>query len=234
MKDLLLNSINYLLKPLTNNFFEELSKNSKVNQLIKLYPNDKFIKIRFWDAPYLEVETIISKNSSIIDLGCGDGFFANFLAISSKKRKVFGIEINKSRIISADKGLQNTRFLSGDITKTKLPKTDVVVLFHVLHHLTSFKTQNKLLNVCSKQLKKNGKLIIVEVEPKISYRYLIAWLVDHFLVPWIFDRKFYSPIYFRRGQDWVTLLNQLAFKTKVTNLERDKPFSHVLIEATKT
>lgn len=230
---MLLNFIDYLLTPFTSNFISQLEKNDNIKKLISLYQNNKFLKIRFWDAPYLEVESFIPRKGSIIDLGCGDGFFANYLAIASKNRNVYGMELNKSRIKDADKGLKNTKFLVGDVTKKSFPKADIVLLFHVLHHLNSYSQQEKLLKECSGKIKNGGKLLIVEVEPKISYKYLLAWLVDHFLVSWIFEKKIYSPIYFRNSRDWINITNNLGFKTAIYNLEKNKPFTHILIEAKK-
>lgn len=219
--------------PFTGSFISKLNNNDNILKLISLYQNNNFLKIRFWDAPYLEVESFIPQKGFIIDLGCGDGFFANLLAITSKHRNVYGIELNKTRIKDADKGLQNTKFINGDITKKEIPDADVIILFHVLHHLNSYEQQEKLLKKCLQKIKRGGKLLIVEVEPKISYKYLLAWLVDHFLVSWIFDKKLYSPIYFRNSKEWINLTNSIGFNSKVFNLEKEKPFSHVLIEAVK-
>lgn len=230
---MLLNLISYLLVPFTSNFISQLDNNDNIKKLSSLYKNNKFLKIRFWDAPYLEVESFIPQKGFIVDLGCGDGFFANYLAITSKNRNVYGIELNKIRIKDANKGLKNTKFLNGDITKKEILKADVILLFHVLHHLNSYNQQEKLLKHCYKKIKKGGKLLIVEVEPKISYKYLLAWLVDHFLVPWIFNKKLYSPIYFRSSKEWIDITNNLGFRTAVYNLEKDKPFTHILIEAKK-
>lgn len=230
---MLLNFFNYLLIPFTSNFISRLDDNDNIKKLISLYKNNKFLKIRFWDAPYLEVESFIPQKGFIIDLGCGDGFFANYLALASKNRDICGIEINRIRIKDANKGLKNTKFINGDITKKEIPKADAILLFHVLHHLNSYSQQEKLLKKCLQKIKKGGKLLIIEVEPKISYKYLLAWLVDHFLVPWIFDKKLYSPIYFRNNKEWINLINNIGFKSRVYNLEKEKPFPHILIEAIK-
>jgi len=59
-----------------------------VNKIIGLYQDGGFTgifaKIRFWDAPYIEMEKMIAKRGNIVDLGCGDGIFANFLTLKSK------------------------------------------------------------------------------------------------------------------------------------------------------
>ena len=72
-----------------------------------------------------------SRERGIIDLGSGDGLMANYLGISSKRRKVFGIELNKSRLIESDKGVKNVKFKVGDILKSKIYKVDVILLIHV-------------------------------------------------------------------------------------------------------
>lgn len=219
--------------PFTSSFISKLNNNDNILKLISLYQNNNFLKIRFWDAPYLEVESFVPQKGFIIDLGCGDGFFANYLALTSKNRDIYGVELNKARIKDANKGLQNTKFINGDITKKEIPDADVIILFHVLHHLNSYNQQEKLLKKCLQKIKRGGKLLIVEVEPKISYKYLLAWLVDHFLVPWIFDKKLYSPIYFRNSNEWTNLTNSIGFKSKVFNLEKDKPFTHIILDCTK-
>ena len=71
------------------------------------------------------------QRGGIIDLGSGDGLMANYLGISSKRRKVFGIELNKSRLIESDKGVKNVKFKVGDILKSKIYKVDVILLIHV-------------------------------------------------------------------------------------------------------
>ncbi|MBU89933.1 hypothetical protein CMO94_00195 [Candidatus Woesearchaeota archaeon] len=215
--------------------------NNKINSIaektISLYSGlgwkRLFAQIRFWDAPYKQVEKMITEKGIIIDLGCGEGLFSNYLALGSKKRKIFGIEIDKNRIKYADRGLPNTHFIFGDANKVSIPIADVIVLMHILHHVDSFKKQKELINLCWSRLRKGGKLIIVEVEPKFSLKYLIAFLTDHFLVAWIFERKIYSPIHFRKKKDWLNLLSQIGFKVNSYPAHKNKPFSHIIFECNK-
>ena len=205
-----------------------------VNKIIGLYQDGGFTgifaKIRFWDAPYIEMEKMIAKRGNIVDLGCGDGIFANFLTLKSKNRKVFGIEISNERLKHADKKIPNAKFLAGDITKLQIPPADSILLVHVLHHLLSYQSQEELLYVIKAKLKKGGQLLIAEVEPNLSFKYLVTWFVDHFLVPWLFEKRFYSPIYFRRPIEWKKLLTSLGFVCKVITAEAGKPFTHVIFD----
>jgi 2-polyprenyl-3-methyl-5-hydroxy-6-metoxy-1,4-benzoquinol methylase len=206
------------------------------NEVIKRYRNKSytwlFSYIRFWDAPYHEVEHIIPKKGTIVELGCGEGLFSNFLAISGSKRNVIGIEIDKHRLKNADKKVKNATFRFGDITKVKIPDADTIVLFHVLHHLHSYEEQEKLIARCKKALKPRGSLVIVEVNPVFSYKYFITWFTDHFLVPWLFERRLYSPIFFRSEKNWQNLFKKLGFRSKKTLCDKGKPFSHILYVCT--
>lgn len=204
------------------------------DKVISLYQDGgfagDFAKIRFWDAPYLEMEKLISKTGNIVDLGCGDGIFANFLALKSKKRKIFGVEISKERLARADKSISNAKFLVGDVTKLNIPKADTILLVHVLHHLLSYPAQEELLHVVKTKLKKGGQLLIAEVEPIFSFKYLVTWFVDHFLVPWLFEKRFYSPIYFRKPKDWIKLFKKVGLTCKVIHAAKNKPFTHILFD----
>lgn len=193
-----------------------------------------FSKARFWYAPFLEVEKLVPKNGDVVDLGCGEGIFTNFLGVSSPTRKVLGIEIDKKRLSLVSRSVKNVIFRFGDITKINLPLSDTIILFHVLHHLRSYKEQEELIKKCIKSLKKDGKILIVEIYIQRSIQYVLSWVVDHFLVAWLFEKKIYSPILFRRLNNWIQVLNKNGLSCKTTFPNQTlKPFSNVIIECKK-
>ena len=204
-----------------------------LQKTMKLYEGDGFNElfsvIRVWDAPYEEINKLVPRSGKVIDLGSGDGILANYLALSSSKRKVVGVEINKNRISEADKGVENAKFKYGDILKQKLPKSDCILLTHVLHHLPSKRDQEIALRNIKKSLKKNGKLIIVEIVEKPRLKYWFTWLTDAFTVPILFEGKLYDfNFHYRKENEWLYLLNDMGFKIKTTNPHFGKPFSHVI------
>ena len=214
-----------------------MDKKALARKTISLYAEaglkSIFSRIRFWDAPYFEVEALVPKKGYIVDIGCGEGIFSNFLALTSSKRKVLGVEIDKKRLAIADRGVKNVSFTSGDATKFKFKNTDAVVLFHLLHHLPSYKDQEKTLDFCYQGLKKGGKLIIVEIDVKPTFKYFLSWFTDHFLVPLLFENRFYSPIYFRKKAEWTKLLKSYGFAISTHLAEKDKPFSHIIFVCKK-
>lgn len=212
--------------------------NKDAVNLLNLYQDDNFSswfkRIRFWDAPFVEVEKLVPKKGLVVDLGCGEGIFTNYLALCSPKRKIIGVDIDENRILQADKGLKNVQFQKMDATKLEIPDCNTVIMFHLLHHLSSKKAQEELIVGASQKIKKGGKLIIVEVAERPFLKYLISWFTDHFIVAWIFERKLYeSNISFRSKEDWLAIFDNLNLKTRVYNENKGKPFSHIVFVATK-
>lgn len=204
-----------------------------INLYSGLFWKKLFARIRILDAPYKQVEKMVPKKGKIIELGCGEGLFSNYLALGSDQRDIYGVDLDGNRIKHANRGLSNTTFIHGDANEVNIPVADTIVLMHLLHHLGSYNKQDELLKKCTSKLSNQGKLIIIEVEPKLSLKYLIAFFVDHFLVSWIFERKLYSNIYFRKKEEWKTLLNDLGFKVNSCPGDKYKPFSHIIFECTK-
>lgn len=201
---------------------------------ISLYKDnwwEKFLSnFKFWEEPYEIIEKMLPDRGVIVELGCGEGLLANYLAIASPKRKVIGFEIVPERLALAKKGIKNTKYYVGDIVDVLFPKADAFVLFHVLHHLPSREAQKVVLKKVKKSLKSRGKLIIVDVYIEPSLKYLGAWIADHFLVPWVFEKRFYTRAYFRKEKEWVSLLKKLGYKVKVTLEVRGRPFPNIIFE----
>ena len=213
-----------------------MAKKDLVKETINLYQSTGwkrwFVRLRFWDAPYEEIEKLVPKKGKIVDLGCGEGIFTNYLALGSKKRELIGIEIDEGRVKDADKGLENTRFIHGDALKRDFPKADVILMIHLLHHLPSHKSQKLLIGNCVKKLKKGGRLIIAEVDQKPIVKYLISWLTDAFVVPILFERRLFNFSFFYRSEsEWKRLLTKYGFTVNASGVSRGKPFSHVVFEA---
>lgn len=201
---------------------------------IDLYSNNSWENFlshfKFWEEPYEVVNKIIPKSGTIIELGCGEGLLTNYLAISEPKRKIVGFELVPERLSVAKKKIKNTTYKVADITKLNLPKSDIFILFHVLHHLPSKISQEKLLENVKKRLNKNGKLIIVDVHVSFDIKYLAAWFADHFLVPWVFEKRFYTRAYFRNASQWKSLLKKIGYKTKTKIETKGRPFPNIIFE----
>lgn len=216
-------------------FFGKPKLSKDLKKAIELYKGQGFSSlfklIRVWDAPYQEIERIIPKRGEIIDLGSGDGLLANYLGISSPKRKVFGIELNKSRLVESNRGLKNVKFKVGDILKSEITKVDAILLIHVFHHLPNREAQVKMLEACKKNLNNNGKLIVAEIIQKPFLKYLFTYLTDTLILPIVFNNKLIDTnINYRSDSEWKKLFKSYGFNVKTTYPHKGMPFSHVLYE----
>lgn len=215
-----------------------MKEDKNIEKTISLYKGDGFTsvfaKLRFWDAPFSELEKIIPKTGRILDLGCGDGIFANYLAITGPRRDIVGIELKKNRLKFANKGLKNTRYFAGNVLRKEFPQVDVVIMIHLLHHLPSRESQEVLIKKVLDKLGTGGKLIIAEVSERPLLKYIISWVTDVFVVPLLFDRKLFSVnVYYRKDKNWKDLLLKHGFGVEYRSLHKGKPFSHNLFVATK-
>lgn len=179
---------------------------------------------RYWEYPrYIRMEKMLPKEGVIIDLGCGCGIFTNFLAATRPKRKIIAMEFNQDKIRIANKGFPNITYLTEDITKTKVPKADAIVLMHILHHLNSYQEQEELLKVCVDRLKKGGVLLIDEVYNQPSWKRHFTRVVDFLLYP-------FDPTFYRFQPEMLELLKKFPLKiVKVENVDGHlMPFAQVV------
>lgn len=187
---------------------------------------------KFWEEPYEVVEKMLPKNGIITELGCGEGLLTNYLAICTPGRNVIGYEIVPERLARAKKGIKNATHYIGDIIDVPYPKSDAIILFHVLHHLPGRFAQEHVLRKVKSALKKGGKLVIVDVHVVPTLKYIAAWIADHFLVPWVFEKRFFTRAYFRNKQEWVNLLKKVGFSFKATEETIGRPFPNIIFSCT--
>lgn len=164
-----------------------------------------YVPLRWLITPIREINSYLPEKGRIIELGCGEGVIATYIALSSTGRKVIGVDINAQKINLAQKatqGVKNLKFEKGDALK-KVIAADAFVLSDFLHHLTREK-QNVLLIKIFKYLNKNGVLIIKEID-------LNDWLRAK--ISRIFDFIFYpkDEIFFSSSKDQCKSLKNLGF-----------------------
>lgn len=181
-----------------------------------------FTEIRFWTGSFSQLEQYIPKKGKILDLGCGYGILANFLALSSTTREVIGVDTDVKKIKNAEKGILNVSFRVADATKMKIKNLNTVILHDVLHHLNSYKDQEKLIGDCKKMLKKGGVLLIVEVDNKPFWKLILGRITDFIMYSG-------SPVYFRYKNEMIKLLEKYFLKSNIAvDYLRNNPFPQVV------
>ncbi len=203
-----------------------------LKETLAKYQQNKFLLAFAWlrsiHAAYQEIEPLVPGSGFIVDVGCGYGFFSNYIGLKSAQRKVIGLEISKRKLRQCDKGIENVQFKDVFLETFGDSSADAVIFYHVLHHLRSYEDQERLLKTALRVLKPEGSLIIIEVAEKPLWKYWVAWWADHLL--YLGDRIFY-----RTKEEMLKLLeSDLALNVQSFPCDQFAPFSHIAYSASRS
>lgn len=113
----------------------------------------------------------IEKNSSVLDVGCGNGSLTYDLA--KKARKVVAIDFDKKSIQNAIKRFNknNISYILGDATKYEFEEIfDYIILSNLLEHI---KNRSEFLN----KIKKLGQILLIRV-PTLNRSWLPLYIKE--------------------------------------------------------
>lgn len=125
-----------------------------------------YTRARWKYVPFEEMEAQLPKEGAIVDFGCGEGLFVNYLAMTSDKRQALGVDLNDRRLERARyaaKGLENTKYICSDALKVDLPKDLKAATFSDFLHHTPDDFQDKLLKRTADALAPGGRILLKEV-----------------------------------------------------------------------
>jgi 2-polyprenyl-3-methyl-5-hydroxy-6-metoxy-1,4-benzoquinol methylase len=199
----------------------------------RLYDGLKFwerwhVKFRWRLCPFLQIADHISAEARIVDIGCGRGLLANYLALGSSSRRVIGIDKQVKRIEAARasiKGRDNIHFFLQDALDLPQQEFDVIVVSDMLHHLT-YPQQEKLLEHCYRILPEGGILLMEDVTPDPKWKWISHFLIDRTL-------NCGRRQNFRKLADWVSYLENLGFEVEHFPAHRNIPLPDFLLRCQK-
>lgn len=118
----------------------------------------------------------ISANSNILDIGCGNGGFLNFLS-KYHQFNLYGTEIEGHAAKRAANNNKGFTLYIGSLNSIDFhdQKFDLITMYHVFEHLT---TPNEDIEIIKKLLKHNGKLVI-------SIPNINSWQAQIFRSKWL-------------------------------------------------
>lgn len=172
--------------------------------------------------PLREIDSVLPNEGTIIDLGCGEGVIAAYLA-QTPKRSIIGVDLDKSRIPKSKLG--NLKFTHGDIRKYNLKNAAGIVLSDVLHHI-DFQSQDKVLKNIGKNLKPGGILVIKEIDTQDRIRRKLSRFWDFIFYP-------KEKVYFNSAKVLSKKLKRLGFEVQSKKTTKFFPGSTTLFICAK-
>ena len=138
--------------------WEDSLENSKKVSFIESLASKfrKPLKVR--RAMCFELLRKIGAGKTILELGCGSGYFAIKLVQEIKPKKITGIDISHNAIQRANqlkkelKLLTKVEFIEGDTMLQKLPKADITFGLGFLDYLTADEIRALMRNLKSKYI----------------------------------------------------------------------------------
>jgi 2-polyprenyl-3-methyl-5-hydroxy-6-metoxy-1,4-benzoquinol methylase len=121
--------------------------------LTKFYRDFMVKKLKFF-------EIVRNENASILDFGCGFGYFLNYFYNKGYKN-LHGIDPDKKLLNQVPKQIK-TSVQFGQKTKLENNSFDVVFIYCVFHHVGKDKDYFEVIDEVMRVLKPNGHLFICE------------------------------------------------------------------------
>ena len=132
------------------------------------------VRVRWATCPLQAVAAVIPHEGRILEVGCGHGLLANYLALESSAREVHGVDIDGPKIEAARRAGATSGAAFADLDAGRLPDGpwEAIAIVDVLYLLTEDE-QRLLLRDCAAGLAPGGVLVVKEMSP--SPRWKAAW-----------------------------------------------------------
>lgn len=169
-----------------------------------------------------DTEEQIPARARIIDLGCGHGVLANYLALRGPERRVLGFDLDAYRIrVARSIGLPNAEFRCQNLFETEPRAADVLIVADVLHHLPSYEAGEELLErLCSEWLHADSLLVVKEIGQRPRWKFLCTQPVDYLF--------YKGRVHFRSPGQFAELFHRLGLEARYVPLHAWRPLSHMM------
>ncbi len=202
--------------------------------LYRLYSDLAFwqrwhVRLRWRLCPFLVIAGQVPRSGRIVDIGCGRGMLANYLALTGPGRRVVGIDKQETRIRAAQatvRGRTNIEFRYRDSRDLEVSEFDCVIMTDFLHHL-SYGEQEELLRHCREIVAPGGLLLIEDVGDRPRWKWYAHLVIDRVL-------NFGRRQNFRRPGAWKSFLRSLGFSLTVIPADRGIPLPDILFVCVKS
>ena len=196
--------------------------------------------IRWWTAPFEALEAEVPRSGNILEVGCGHGVLATFLALSSVSRSVVGVDIDTEKIELAHVSLQGLRPGEATVSFEHREAGEFLTIgggwnaigFADVLYLLAPEDRSRLLAQCVAALAPGGVLIVKEVDTKPRFKARIAQFQE-FLATKVVRITDGDVLDFPSAADLETLMTSNGLTTRVARLDKGYFHPHCVVVGTK-
>jgi SAM-dependent methyltransferase len=129
------------------------------------------VQARWRTCPLSDVAARVPTHGAVLDIGCGHGLFASYLALDATHRTVVGVDLDDRKLADATTIVEGVRARGGSLTLRVAPggavpdgPWDAITIVDVLYLLPPA-AQRELVERAAAQLAPGGRLLVKEMSP---------------------------------------------------------------------
>ncbi len=184
----------------------------------------KIIHLRFLE----EIEQYLPDEGDLLDLGCGFGLFALYIAQCKPRAHVIGLDVNARRLQmardAADKlGVDNIEFIQADLRDWRpAQKMSGAYALDVFHHIP-VENGNRLLGDLFAQIKPGGRFLLKDIDTTPRAMLWFTYWLDVLMSP-------RDDFQYRSAGEWQRQLGARGFAPIYLHYLWDiLPYPHILL-----
>jgi SAM-dependent methyltransferase len=134
------------------------------------------VHARWRTCPLPEIATRVPTRGAVLDIGCGHGLFASYLALDATGRSVVGVDLDERKLADAATIVERVRDAGGALTLQVAPggavpdgPWDAITIVDVLYLLPPA-AQRDLVERAAAQLAPGGRLLVKEMAPTPGWK----------------------------------------------------------------
>lgn len=187
--------------------------------------------------PVGKLEALCPTSGTIVDLGCGNGFFSRELAWRAPGRRVVGYDWDAARLhtIATSPLPDNLSFHAANIQRAVREAVDAdhFLISDVLYLLAPA-VQDDILKTCYQRLPSAGTLILKIADRSPHWKFRFESLQETLAVKLLGVSKSGSKRFaIRSADEYRALLRGFGFSVTIHRLDAWRPYPHVALVCTK-
>jgi len=187
-------------------------------------------------CPFRSLVTYLPDEGRLVDVGSGYGLWPFYVHTLKPDMEIWGLEpdpwkVQVATAIARKWAIETISFAQANAQGIDLPACRAATIIDVLY-LIPWEEQIEVLAKLVRALEPGGTLLIKEMSEQPSWKYAWNWF-EEWLAVRIIKITQGNRFYFRKIEDWLSLLNSLGLDSKAIRVDRGYIYPHVLFVGQK-